>query len=59
MVSGLSFMFEEERQKAEKKAYDEKIEMVREMLLDGEPMKKIIKYSKLIEQEIEDIKKIL
>jgi len=35
----------------------EKIETVREMLLDNEPMNRIIKYSKLSEKEILDIKK--
>lgn len=37
----------------------EKIEMVKEMLADGEPVKKIIKYTKLTEQEIKDIEKTL
>jgi len=67
MVSGLSLMFEEERlkgkeeaeQKAEQKAYEEKVELIKEMLLDGEPMKKIIKYSKFTEDKIKEIKETL
>ena len=36
-----------------------KLEMVREMLLDGESIQKIMKYSKFTEREIWDIKKTL
>ena len=36
-----------------------KVEMAKEMLLDGEPMAKIIKYSKLTEEKIREIEKTL
>jgi len=36
-----------------------KIEMVKEMLLDGEPISKIMKYSKFTEEEIKEFKKTL
>ena len=46
--------------KAEKKSKKERnIEMAKEMLLDGESMAKIIKYSKLTEKEIREIEKTL
>ena len=38
---------------------DGKIEMVKEMLLNGEEMAKIVKYSKFTEKEIKDIEKTL
>ena len=37
--------------------YKKALRMAAEMLLDGEPIKKIIKYTKLTEQEIKDIEK--
>ena len=43
------------RQKADR----DKTEMVKEMLLEGEPLKKIIKYSKFTEEEIKEIEKTL
>jgi len=39
--------------------YNEKIEMAKEMLKDDEKMEKIIKYTKLTEEEIEKLKKEL
>jgi len=36
---------------------EERIEMAKEMLLDGEPLDKIMKYTKLTEEEIDEIKK--
>ena len=36
-----------------------KIELAKEMLLDGEPLEKIKKYSKLTEEKIEEIRKEL
>ena len=50
---------EEGIEEAERKAHDEKIGMVKEMLLEGEPMKKILKYSKFPEDKIRDIEKTL
>ena len=47
------------RSEAEKKAYEDKIDMVKEMLSDKEPMSKIMKYSKLTEKEIKNIEKTL
>ena len=38
---------------------EERIEMAKEMLLDDEPMSKIIKYSKLTEDDINELKKEL
>jgi len=38
---------------------EERIELAKEMLLDGEPMAKIIKYSKLTEEKIREIEKTL
>ena len=49
----------EGKDEAEKKAIEEKLEMVKEMLFDGESIKKIMKYSKLSEEEIRDIEKTL
>jgi predicted transposase/invertase (TIGR01784 family) len=40
-------------------AYAEKIEMAKEMLIDGHPIEKIIKYSKLTEEKIREIEKTL
>jgi len=39
--------------------YKKAVEMATEMLLDGEPIKKIIKYTKLTEKEIKEIQKTL
>ena len=36
---------------------EERIEIAKEMLVDGEPMEKIVKYSKLTVEEIEELKK--
>ena len=47
----------EAREETLREKLEEKTEMVREMLLDGEPMKKIIKYSKFTEEQIRDIEK--
>ena len=45
----------EEKGEARGKA-EEKLEIAKEMLLDGEPMEKIIKFTKLTKEEIERLK---
>jgi predicted transposase/invertase (TIGR01784 family) len=64
MMYGIEMWVEEERQKGEatgikKGKAETQIEMAKEMLKDGEPMSKIIKYSKLTEEEIQNIKRML
>jgi len=38
---------------------EERIEIAKEMLLDGKPMNEILKYSKLTEDKIREIEKTL
>ncbi|OVE69817.1 hypothetical protein CCS79_07590 [Clostridium diolis] len=52
--------FEQTREEARLEGREEgKIEVAIEMLKDGEPIEKIIKYSKLSENEILELKKSL
>ena len=60
MVANNAFIIKEMEEKAEKKGREEgKIEMAIEMLKDGEPIEKIVRYSKLTEEEVKKLKKNL
>jgi Mg2+ and Co2+ transporter CorA len=50
---------EKAKKEFEKKAHAEKLEMVKEMLLDGKPMNEIMKYSKWTEEAINKVKEAL
>ena len=56
MVSGFGFIMQEERLEGIK---ERAIEMAQEMLLDGEPISKIMKYSKLTEEKIKELQEEL
>ena len=53
--NGKIFQFYQEDLKT-KRAVERNIEIAKEMLLEGEPMEKIIKFTKLTKEEIERLK---
>ncbi|WP_297417320.1 Rpn family recombination-promoting nuclease/putative transposase [Clostridium sp.] len=52
-------LLERDREKIEEGRVEERAEIAKEMLRDGEPIEKIVKYSKLSENEILELKKKL
>ena len=52
-------LLERDREKIEEGREEERIEIAKEMLKDGEPIEKIVKYSKLSEDEILELQKKL
>ena len=52
-------LLERDREKIEEGKEEKALEIAKEMLKDGEPIEKIIKYSKLSENEILELKKKL